>query len=95
MKKNTHPESHDISVRCACGNAFKTKSTSKDLRVTLCSGCHPFFTGTQKFVDTAGRIEKFEKKYKKAAEKAASAKEEKATKAEKTEKATKAKKAKK
>lgn len=65
MKSGIHPELHEITVRCACGNAFKTRSTAKELRVTLCSACHPFFTGTQKFVDTAGRIEKFEKKYKK------------------------------
>lgn len=65
MKKSIHPELHEISARCACGNSFKTHSTSKEIRVTLCSACHPFFTGTQKFVDTAGRIEKFQKKYSK------------------------------
>ena len=63
MKKNTHPVQHEINVHCACGNTFKTRSTAKELRVTLCSSCHPFFTGTQKFVDTAGRIEKFNKKF--------------------------------
>lgn len=65
MKKNIHPEKHLITVHCACGNAFQTHSTKTEIRTTLCSACHPFFTGTQKFVDTAGRIEKFEKKYSK------------------------------
>jgi large subunit ribosomal protein L31 len=65
MKKDIHPNSHDVLAHCACGNEFKTASTRKEVRVTICSQCHPFFTGAQKFVDTAGRIEKFEKKYKK------------------------------
>jgi large subunit ribosomal protein L31 len=65
MKTNIHPESYEVNAHCACGNNFKTRSTKKDVRVTLCSQCHPFFTGAQKFVDTAGRIEKFEKKFKK------------------------------
>ncbi len=65
MKKNIHPEVHELTARCACGNAFKTSSTNSDLDVTICSNCHPFFTGAQKFVDTAGRIEKFENKFKK------------------------------
>lgn len=68
MKKELHPESYDVMAHCACGNEFKTSSSRKELRVTICSKCHPFFTGAQKFVDTAGRIEKFEKKYKKNAE---------------------------
>ncbi len=67
MKKDIHPEMHEVKVKCTCGNAFVTRSTKSDLHITLCSACHPFFTGTQKFVDTAGRIEKFEKKYKKGA----------------------------
>lgn len=66
MKPNIHPEVHEITARCACGNAFETSSTESELKVTICSSCHPFFTGAQKFVDTAGRIEKFEKRYKKA-----------------------------
>lgn len=66
MKPNIHPELHELTAHCACGNAFKTSSTDSDLKVTICSACHPFFTGAQKFVDTAGRIEKFEKRYKKA-----------------------------
>lgn len=65
MKKGIHPELHEVTVRCACGNAFKTRSTQSDLKMTICSSCHPFFTGAQKFVDTAGRIEKFHNKYKK------------------------------
>lgn len=64
MKKEIHPESFDITAHCACGNEFKTTSTKKQLRVTICSNCHPFFTGAQKFIDTEGRIEKFKKKYK-------------------------------
>ncbi|MGC2310375.1 MAG: 50S ribosomal protein L31 [Candidatus Babeliaceae bacterium] len=68
MKKEIHPEMHEVIVHCACGNEFKTLSTKKSLRVTLCSACHPFFTKTQKFVDTAGRIQKFEEKYKKSKE---------------------------
>lgn len=67
MKKNKHPESHDITVRCACGNSFDTTSTLPELHVAICSNCHPFYTGAQKFLDTAGRIEKFQKRYKKGA----------------------------
>jgi large subunit ribosomal protein L31 len=63
MKKEIHPELFEIEASCACGNSFKTRSTLKELRSTLCSNCHPFYTGAQKFVDTAGRIEKFQKKY--------------------------------
>lgn len=63
MKKDIHPTLHSISARCACGNSFETRSTAKDLHVTICGACHPFYTGDQKFVDTAGRIEKFNKKY--------------------------------
>jgi len=65
VKKNTHPEIHEVTVTCTCGSSFKMSSTSQDIRTTLCSQCHPFFTGEQKFVDTMGRIEKFEKKFKK------------------------------
>lgn len=67
MKTNIHPELHEVNARCACGHAFQTRSTAKDIRVTLCSNCHPFYTGAQKFVDTAGRIEKFNKKFNKKA----------------------------
>jgi len=66
MKKGIHPELHEVTAQCACGNSVKTRSTVTDIHVTLCSACHPFYTGAQKFVDTAGRIEKFQKKFKKA-----------------------------
>ena len=65
MKKEIHPELHAIVARCACGNSFPTSSTADELRVTICSACHPYFTGDQKLLDTAGRIEKFNKKYNK------------------------------
>ena len=64
MKKEIHPEIFEVTAHCACGNDFKTTSTNKDIRTTLCSQCHPFYTGAQKFIDTAGRIERFQKKYK-------------------------------
>jgi large subunit ribosomal protein L31 len=64
MKAATHPDYNEISVTCSCGNVFKTRSTmGKDLQVDVCSNCHPFYTGKQKMVDTAGRIDKFRKKY--------------------------------
>jgi large subunit ribosomal protein L31 len=66
MKKNIHPELYEVTARCACGNTFETRSTSPDLKVTICSQCHPFYTGAHKFVDTAGRIEKFRKRYSKS-----------------------------
>lgn len=62
MKENIHPKINLIKVGCACGNSFETISTSKGFRVDVCSGCHPFFTGTQRFVDTAGRVERFKAK---------------------------------
>lgn len=63
MKKGIHPEYKIATVTCACGNEFETKSTVGDLKVEICSACHPFFTGKQKLVDSAGRVEKFLKKY--------------------------------
>jgi len=63
MKKGIHPEYVECTVTCACGNTFVTRSTKKEIRVEICSRCHPFFTGKQKFVDSAGRVEKFRKKY--------------------------------
>ena len=63
MKTDIHPEYNDTSIRCACGNVLEVGSTKKDIRVEICSQCHPFFTGKQKLVDTAVRIEKFKKKY--------------------------------
>lgn len=65
MKKNVHPKIFDVNVRCACGNTFQTISTSQRIEVDICSNCHPMFTGQQKFVDTAGRIEKFQQRYEK------------------------------
>ncbi|MGQ9619316.1 MAG: 50S ribosomal protein L31 [Candidatus Aminicenantia bacterium] len=64
MKKGIHPEYVEAIVHCACGNTFTTRSTKKEIRVEICSQCHPFFTGKQKIVDTAKRVEKFKKKYK-------------------------------
>ena len=63
MKDKIHPQLHDVNVHCACGNEFVTRSTKKELRVEVCAACHPFFTGKQKLMDTAGRVEKFNRKY--------------------------------
>ncbi len=63
MKKNVHPEYQECQVICACGNTFTTRSTKKEIHVEICSSCHPFFTGRQKLIDSAGRVEKFKKKY--------------------------------
>jgi large subunit ribosomal protein L31 len=63
MKKDIHPNYEECIVTCACGNRFTTRSTKKEIRVEICSQCHPFFTGKQKFIDSAGRVEKFRKKY--------------------------------
>ncbi|HEY1181562.1 MAG TPA: 50S ribosomal protein L31 [Rhodocyclaceae bacterium] len=64
MKEGIHPNYVEIDVTCSCGNAFKTKSTSgKALNIEVCSNCHPFYTGKQKIVDTAGRVERFRQKY--------------------------------
>ncbi|SMC26233.1 LSU ribosomal protein L31P [Desulfacinum hydrothermale DSM 13146] len=65
MKKDIHPEYHQTVIRCACGSELETGSTKTDIRVEICSKCHPFFTGKQKLVDTEGRIERFLKKYEK------------------------------
>jgi len=63
MKKNIHPKYEKVLVRCGCGNTFETRSTVKEIHAEICSACHPFYTGKQKFVDTAGRVERFQKKY--------------------------------
>lgn len=63
MKKDIHPEFVECKVSCACGNTFTTKSNKVELKVDICSSCHPFFTGSEKIVDSAGRVEKFKKKY--------------------------------
>ncbi|MDO8942142.1 MAG: 50S ribosomal protein L31 [Desulfobacterales bacterium] len=63
MKKDIHPKYEETKIRCACGNVIETGSTRDNISVEICSNCHPFFTGKQKLVDTAGRIERFRKKY--------------------------------
>jgi len=63
MKKGIHPEYNKVVVHCGCGNTFETRSTTKEIHAEICSMCHPFYTGKQKYVDTAGRIERFQKKY--------------------------------
>jgi large subunit ribosomal protein L31 len=63
MKKNIHPEYRDVKVQCACGNTFETGSTAQEIKIEICSMCHPFWTGRQKLVDAAGRVERFKKKY--------------------------------
>ena len=70
MKAGIHPDYHEVTIHCACGHAFKTRSTFKGamVRVETCSNCHPFFTGKQRLLDTAGRVERFTRKYEKAAQ---------------------------
>lgn len=63
MKAKIHPKYVEATIKCACGNSFKTRSTVKEIAVEICSACHPFFTGKQKLVDTAGRVERFRRKY--------------------------------
>ena len=63
MKTDIHPEYKQITVTCACGHTFGTRSTRGDTQVDICSNCHPFYTGKQKFVDAAGRVEKFQRKF--------------------------------
>ncbi len=63
MRQNIHPEYKKAKVVCACGNNFETGSTKDELKVEICSNCHPFFTGKQKLVDSGGRVEKFKRKY--------------------------------
>lgn len=65
MKEKIHPDYKEATIICACGEVIHTKSTKPNIRVDICSKCHPFFTGKQKFIDSAGRVEKFMKKYKK------------------------------
>jgi large subunit ribosomal protein L31 len=66
MKDATHPEYHVVHVTCACGNAFVTRSTRREVSVDVCGACHPFYTGKQRLVDTQGRIDRFRRKYGKA-----------------------------
>jgi large subunit ribosomal protein L31 len=65
MKKDLHPKLVDCTVTCACGNSFVTKSQKPEMRIDICNECHPFFTGSERMVDTAGRIEKFNARYNK------------------------------
>ncbi len=67
MKEGIHPEYKEVEVRCACGNTFTTRSTRDELRLEICNVCHPFYTGRQKLVDTAGMVERFERRYGKKA----------------------------
>ena len=63
MRTEIHPELHLVDAVCACGNSFPIHSTQEDVRLEICNSCHPFFTGKQKFVDTAGRVERFKRRY--------------------------------
>jgi large subunit ribosomal protein L31 len=63
MKADIHPKYHKVTVHCACGNQWETGSTKDELRIEICSNCHPFFTGKQKLIDSAGRVDRFNKRY--------------------------------
>jgi len=63
VKPGIHPKYHEVEVRCACGNTFKTRSTKPELHLEICNNCHPFFTGRQKLIDTEGRVERFTKRF--------------------------------
>jgi large subunit ribosomal protein L31 len=63
VKKDIHPQLNMVTVTCACGNTFETHSTSGEVRLEICNACHPFFSGKQKLIDTAGRVERFQKRY--------------------------------
>jgi len=67
MKPDIHPQLHVVTAICACGNTFETRSTATELRLEICSACHPFFTGKQKLIDSAGRVERFNRRYGKSA----------------------------
>jgi large subunit ribosomal protein L31 len=71
MKKDIHPKYEEATITCICGNVIKTKSTKKDIKVEICSMCHPFMTGKQKIIDTAGRVERFNRRYGRTIEKSA------------------------
>jgi large subunit ribosomal protein L31 len=80
MKQDIHPEYVVATVHCSCGNTFTTRSTRSELRVEICSNCHPFYTGKQKLVDTGGRVERFQRRYaKQQAEQAAAVKDREAS----------------
>ncbi|MFH2201580.1 MAG: 50S ribosomal protein L31 [Elusimicrobiota bacterium] len=67
MKTDIHPNYYNVEVVCACGNTFKTRSTKKSIRLEICGACHPFYTGKQRLIDTAGRVERFQKRFAKTA----------------------------
>ncbi len=69
MKPGIHPKYEEVTITCACGATYPTRSTRKDIKVEICANCHPFFTGKQKLVDTAGRVERFRRKYAKVLKK--------------------------
>jgi large subunit ribosomal protein L31 len=73
MKRDIHPTYSEVSVRCTCGNEFTTRSTQGDIRVEICSNCHPFYTGRQKLVDTGGRVERFQRRVAKSRPRSGSA----------------------
>jgi large subunit ribosomal protein L31 len=73
MKKDIHPKYEEATVHCSCGNTFTTRSTKPELRIELCSQCHPFYTGKQKLVDSGGRVERFKRRYDKKSEPAKAA----------------------
>src|SRR5207247_10612674 len=83
MKNGIHPAYKVVTVTCACGETFVTRSTKDDMRLEICAKCHPFFTGKQKLIDTAGRVERFEKRYKATTEARAAAAKDEAIKAAK------------
>lgn len=94
MKKDIHPEYVDCTVTCTCGNTFQTRSTKAEIRVDICNACHPFFTGTQKLIDSGGRVQRFANKFGSATEAVAAREaEKKAAKAAKVAEAEAAKKA--
>jgi large subunit ribosomal protein L31 len=70
MRQGIHPEYVEATVTCSCGNTFKTRSTQSEIRLELCSACHPFYTGRQKLVDTGGRVERFQRRYAKTQQQA-------------------------
>ncbi len=86
MKDKIHPKYFETTITCACGNVIHTRSTVKNIHVEICSNCHPFFTGKQKLIDTAGRVERFRRKYKSLEEKKEKEAEEKKKEAESVEK---------
>ncbi len=86
MRKEIHPEYVDCTIVCTCGNTIQTRSTKKEMHTEICSACHPFFSGKQKMMDTAGRVERFQKRYGNWKEKAAKHKEKSAAKNKEVEK---------